>query len=405
MTVILQDIINLTQNHISDHTDERISDIQMFDAITEACAETIELNKNAMSNMTFPLNFINGKHYYKIPAHLYSVFGATDLRVEVSDETGANRFVPFNRTSADKIVEDITLQRYNDTYALDRFDGDMYLAICYRNGNHSLDLIDPENNTGIAGSLDTIAIYYTNNLLSGAEHSVRMEVLPDTNLEGRMTINTLDNLGVVQDLSRFKDTGIVHVALSIDDAVDIESITLGLEDNSASLLTTVITQEDDIPFESGNNNLMFDFSTVLNKGGIDWTNIEYITLTVKYNSDKIDNFNVYVDSIKAHVPTKFRFHYLGYSVGRNVSGESISQFSHELDVPYFSGQYDNFKFVISRYAASYLLNDLRLDSESDRQRALGDIKMRSINNIIPSDHKPENKSFRPAGINFNRRRR
>src|SRR5690606_8383675 len=112
-----------------------------------------------------------------------------------------------------------------------------------------------------------------------------------------------------------------------------------------------------------------------------------------------------VDEISICKPSKLNFHYLSYSVGHNQAGDEIQTFTAETDVPYFSGQYDNFKYPVARLAASYILFDLRRYDDASVQEREAEKKINEVINLIPSQHTRETKTFRPAGLNFSRRYR
>lgn len=398
----ISEMFNLVNRYTGEYTDERIPNTDRFSALTEATATIKQKMKGDMSNMTYPINFIPDVFYYKIDKTTYNVLAAANIRVSENDRTGAKFDVPFERSSSDKINEDISRGFYNNTYALDRYDGDMYLVLSYKPhaNKKSVPTYDDLNNVTLTGDALNLSID-SNETISGSSLKFNIDytgILPISESSVVVPFSSTIN---IKDL-RFTSTMVW--SFWVEDPEKLTSVSLKLKSGvSDYVLFSAVEPFNYSSFKQGWNRVVVPYASAVEVGTPDLENINEYEFTFEYELGFAFN-TIRVDDLYIANPTKLNFHYLSYSVGKDFNGNEIDKFTLETDIPYFSGQYDNFKYTVARYAASYLLFDLRRYDDALVQEREADKRIDEVMNLIPSSHTVETKSFRPHGINFRRRR-
>lgn len=399
MSVTIQNIITLHDSYTGEDTEERISNEERYECITEAVADIKQRMKGDMSNMTYSLEYIPGVHYYKINQGIYNVLAGADIRVSENDRTNASLDVPFMRSSAQKIAEDITKKRFNTTYALDRYDGDLYIALSYEPVGSKSMLSDMGSITGVTLSGDA-----TNLELDISETVDGQALKFDIDVSNDVANSATINVPIDLDLTTFKYTGSVVGSVFIQDASNTTSVGVKLQTDISNYYTfTAPTPFNKTSFTDGWNRIVVSWDDMVETGTVDIEDINFIDITINYDVAQTDTV-ARVDDFYIAKPTKLIFHYLSYSVGKDTLGTEIVDFTALTDVPYFSGQYDNIKFAVAKFSAAITFQKLRLYEQAAIQEQGGERKLRQVMNLIPSSHTVETKSFRPSGVNFTRNR-
>ena len=132
---------------------------------------------------------------------------------------------------------------------------------------------------------------------------------------------------------------------------------------------------------------------------------EKVTIGADYNygGGQGDDTDFRIDNLRLVRPENLTFHYLSWNVGTDTSGADITVFGATTDVPYFSGQYDQYKYAVAHKASAILFRALRLREEAQFEENEADEAMRRAKGIHPSSKVEEVKSFKIRGVRFNRR--
>ena len=400
MSVTINNVIQLIDSYTGEDTTQRISTQERYDALTEAAVMMKQKMKGDMSNMTYAVDYIPGVYYYKISPTTFNVLATGDLRVDEFDHSGAKLHVPFHRIGSDKINEDIDKGRHDGTYALDRYDKELYLVINHTSVNTRTQVSDCGSTTGVTLDDDaTSLVLDSNETIDGNALKFTIDVSNSGN--DYATIN----IPVELDVTNLKDIANIVASVYLEDPSEVSSIQIKLMEDASNYYSYTSTSPfNETSFVIGWNKIVGQWIDFTTTGTPDDTAIASCEITINYSSSQTDMI-ARVDEIFLATPAKLKFHYLGYSVGNDTTGDEITEFSATSDVPYYSGQYDNAKFAHARFAATILLENLRLHDQADRQLALGNNLINEIMNLIPSSHRVESKSFRPLGVNHNRRRR
>ena len=149
----ITEMFSLLNRYTGEHTTERVSNAERLSAISEATSRVKQITKSDLSNATYPIDFIPGVNYYKIDKTTFNVLAGANIRISSDDHTGARYDAPITRSSSDKISEEISTGIISNTYALDRYDGEMYLVLNMRAASNekSVSLYDDISNVSISG--------------------------------------------------------------------------------------------------------------------------------------------------------------------------------------------------------------------------------------------------------------
>ena len=396
MSVSINNVLSLFNTYFGDDTEERVSDVERLRYISESATDIKQTMKSSMSNMTYPLTYIPGIHSYKISPGIYNVLAAGDMRVENS--TYRIDDLPITIESASKLDEDIKKGRYNNAYALDRYDGDLYLMMSYMPEGIKTSLstfaeLEPLTELG-----DTATIEVDNNV---SQETSSIKATVDVSASG-------DNLAGVSsvvslDLTNYKDIGVVAGHLYLTDKTNIESVTIKLGTDASNYYSFNTTNAfNETGFINEWNRIVVEWKNATVVGAPDVADINVFDVIVNYEVGQTDTV-IRFDDFFISKPIDLTFHYISYSVGKNSAGTELLEFTDITDIPYYSGQYDNLKYVNARMAAALAFYDLRRNEEAQIQEFKANQKMKQIRTLVPSNHRKELKAFRPTGATMKRR--
>jgi len=398
MSVSLQNLITLLDSYTSENTEERISNANRYQYLSEAASDIKQQMQSAMSNMTYPLKYVPGIHSYKINQGLFNVMAAGDIRVNDSNNSLIN--LPFHISSPDKINEDISLKKFSTQYALDRYDGNLYLTLSYMPTNAKTTLGGMDSITGVTGIGDTASVEVDSNV-STQGNSVKVVV--DVSSSGSNFAGVKKTIDL--NLSKHKGVGNVVGYVYITDVTNVSNVEVRLGTDSSNYYSFIATSpHNESAFKNGWNRVVIDWTNATVQSSPDATNINVLETIVNYTGSQSDTV-LYFDDFFISNPIDLTFHFLNFSLGKNLSGTELLDYTEATDIPYYSGQYDNLKFAHARLAASFAFHDLRLYEDSQRQEIKATQKLAEVRKVIPSNHRVQGKAFRPLGVNFNRKRR
>ena len=75
-------------------------------------------------------------------------------------------------------------------------------------------------------------------------------------------------------------------------------------------------------------------------------------------------------------------------------------FGATTDIPYFSGQYDQYLYAVAHKAAAIAFKALRLYNEADKEESEALQEMNRIRKVVPHSRPSEMKNFKVRGISF-----
>jgi hypothetical protein len=406
MAVTVSSIQTNFNSYIGDSSTDRISAAERLQYMTEATVWLQESLENDLQNATYPLNYYDTVHRYKVNTSIADLLEGADLRRAEREHD-----ITFTHKSAREIAEEIGQEATEPSWSVERYDGNKYLLINYQPKYRAKTIsnfdstsagggtweLDATNGDGTNLETDTVEYKQGN-----ASLKFDADVSQSVNNKVILSNTTMDSL----DLSEYEDLAAFLLWVYIPETTNFSSITLYWgSSTSAYWSATVTTDMDGSAFTDGWNRIRVNWSDASMTSSPDVTAIDYFQIDLNYTGSYVDDTNFRVDELLLARPEKLTFHYIGWYVGTDTSGTDITAFSATTDIPYFSGQYDQYRYAVAHKAASLAFADLRLSEESEDHQEEAARILERAKMIIPSSKNPESKSFKVRGINLTRRRR
>lgn len=404
MSKTIANIITELDTFIGDSSTDRVSAAERLQSISEATIWIQEELENDLQNYTYALDYFDTVIYYKVTTDLADLVDGGDLRRGKEDQT-----LSFSRKSSRELAEEIGQGASESSWTIDRRDTDTFIGVNHGSKYPAKVITNCESLTGNGGTwaVDTTDSDATNLTIDSNEFkqgtaSFNFDLDVSQSANNRATIYNDDlndvNLSSVEDISSFL------MWIYVPDVTNFTSITLFVGSSSSAYWSgTVTTDVDGSAWSNGWNRVKIDWQDMTTTGSPDEENVDYIRVDYNYGAGQGDDTDWRLDNLIVVRPEKLIFHYITWKVGVDTSGDDIFVFGATTDVPYFSGMYDQLIYPVAHKAASIIFKNLRLRIESDDQQTDADETLKRIRKIIPSQRTPEVKSFKIAGIRFNKR--
>ena len=406
MAVTLANLFTNLNTYFGDASTDRILDAERYQALTEATVWLLEELGNDHNLQTYEFNFYDTINYYKISSSVSDLLNSADLRRKQLDQN-----MTATPKSARDIAEAIGKDSQEFAWAIERKDGDTYIAVTLDSNKRAQVVSDFESLSAGGGTweADTVSSDATNVQVDvneyvegGASLSFDIDVSQSGNNYAVVSNSSLNTL----DLTANRDIGSWILEAYIPDNLTISSYTIYWGSDSSNYWSvTKTTDIDGEAFVDGWNTLKFDWQNATETGSPDVEAIEYMAIRVTYTGAQVDDTNFRLDNLRIVNPEKLTYHYVSWTVGSSSVGAPLTSYTAATDVPFYSGQYDQYRYAVAHKAASILFFSVRLRDEAliEEREALAAVKR--FETIFPSSKIPESKSVKVAGINFNRGRR
>lgn len=410
MSVTIANIITNLDTYLGDTSTDRISTAERYQAITEATVWLQEELGNEHMMATYTLEYLDGVHYYKVTSALADLLVGGDLRRGESDHLQS-----FARKSPREIAEDIG-QGYTDpSWAVERRDGDAYLVVNYA-PKYQAQLLAGFDSTTDGGTWTAYSNGDAENLTADSGEFTQGSGSLNFDIDVSNSVNNFSTVYATDapewDLSVYEDTSSFVFDIYIPDVTYTTSVLFSWGSDAVSPATkanywsyTATTDINGNAFTAGWNKVKIDWADASVTGSPDVTSIVYFEFRVNYGASQPDDTDYRLDNLFIVKPERLTFHYVSWNVGRTSGGTDISAFTATTDIPFFSGQYDQYKYAVAHKAASILFySPLRLLQQGvielgEAEKALARYRKRFESSVTR-----ESKSFKPAGINLRRRR-
>lgn len=406
MSVTLASLFTNLNTYFGDSSTDRISDAERYQALTEATVWLLEELGNDHNIQTYDFNFYDTVNYYKVTNSVSDLLSSADLRRKQNDQ-----IITATPKSARDIAEAIGQGSLEFAWAIERKDGDTYIAVTLDSNKRAVIVSDFESLSAGGGTweADTVNTDATNVAVDvneyvegGASLSFDIDVSQSGNNYATVSNSTLNTI----DLTANSDIGSWILEVFIPDALTISSYTLYWGSDSSNYWSvTKTTDIDGSALADGWNTLKFDWENATQTGTPDVEAVEYIAIRVNYTGAQVDDTNFRLDNLRIVNPEKLTYHYVSWTVGTNSGGTPLTSYTASGDIPFYSGQYDQYRYAVAHKAAAILFFSVRLRDEAliEEREAMAAVKR--FETLFPSSKIPESKSFKVAGINFNRNRR
>lgn len=400
MAVNVTQLIGLMDTFISDTSTDRITTNERYEFLTEAVTWLQQTLKNDHQNCIYNLDYLDTVHYYKVTTSIADLLSSADLRRKEDEH-----IISFAPKSAREIAEEIGIGFGESSFAIERRDGDAYVVINHQTPNVAtvLTYADALDNDGlwVADTTNSDAINLTideNDYVEGSScFNFDVDVSQSGNNKATIYNSTLSSA----NLADFDSLSFWLMNVKFPSVVNISSVTIYWGTDSSNYWTSTSTTDiDGGSFITDWNLLKFAWSTATPIGTPTASNIGYFKIDINYTGSQTDATDFKIDFIRVAKPERLVFHYLSWKSGSNASGADIMKFTAGTDFPYFSGQYDQYKYPVAHKAASLAFASMRLYDESTREESEATKSIAQLIKIIPSSQVSETKSFKPKGINF-----
>lgn len=408
MSITINDIVTNLNSFIGDASTDRITAAERLQFITEATIWLQESLLNDTQNATYTLNYLDNVHSYKVTSAITDLLEGADLR-RSEDDQGES----FAHKSSREMAEEIGQEFGESSWAIERRDSNWYLVVNHQSKYSPLLVVDCESTTSGGGTwaLDTTNGDGTTLTIDTVEFkqgsgcfNFDADVSQTANNKVEIGTEDLDAL----DLSEYEDLASWVFWVYIPESTNFSSITLYWgSSTSAYWSATVTTDIDAAAWADGWNRVKINWADATKTSTPDETAIDYMQVDFNYAAGYTDDTDFRLDDIVLVRPEKLTFHYISWNVGDTSASDStkVKAFAATTNVPYFSGQYDQYKYAVAHKAASLIFSSLRLKNESETEMLEAMRALQRAKNIIPSSKNPEIKSFKVRGVNLTRNRR
>lgn len=413
MAVTIATVKTLMETYLGDSTDDRVTDTEKNNLITEATSWLLEELGNEHMINTYDVDYFDGVNYYKVTTGLADLLQGADLRRGTDDHTES-----FARKSPREMAEEIGSNVTESAWAVERKDGDAYLVINHV-PKYRLSTIDTFEDATVTWTADTTNSDATNltvdtNEFTKGTRSLNFDL--DVSQSGN-NYATIYRNDYTYNLGDFEDLGSFIMDVYIPDNIYTTSFTLYFGSGSSITPTTktnywsatVTTDINGNAFANGWNKIKVDWEDTSLTGTPDAESITYVELRLTYNASQADDTDYRLDNFCVTRPEKLTFHYVSWDVGENSGGTALGTFTADTDVPFYSGRYDQYKHVVAHKAASLAFySSLRLPQEGAIEEAEALKALRRYRNIFESSTVKEQKNFKIKGVSlgrYGRRRR
>lgn len=403
MSVTIQSIITPYNSYIGDQSTDRVSAAERLQDITEATTWLQTSLDNDHSVRTYTVKYFDTLNYYKLNSAITDVFEGNALRKAVSENN-----IDLTRKDSRQIAIDISTHQMEGGYALERRDSNLYLAVNLDAKYTALqvtsfDSLTANGGTWVADTVNSDALNVTIDTVDGSNNtsgclSFDIDVSQSVNNRG-----TIYNSGLTtEDLSDDKDLTSWLIDVSLPSITYITSFTFYWGSSASNYYSvTQTTNYDGSAFTADFlNTLKFTWLGATVTGTPDDTAINYIRIDVNYGASQPDATSFKLDNLRLVRPENLTFSYTSWNVGTDNTGTQLKTFAAVTDVPYFSGQYDQYLYAVAHKAAAIRYRALRLYNEADREESEASNEMNRVRKVIPKSRPPELKNFKVRGIQF-----
>jgi len=402
-------IKTLFNTYIGDSTNDRLSDTQKYNYITEATSWLQEELGNEHMMASYALDYLDTVHRYKITTAVADLLVGADLRREEDIH-----YESFTRKSPREIHEDIAQNSSESSWAVDRYDDDAHLIINHVSEYIATEVIragETSENNG-TWTVDADATNLTSDTNEFKEGTAALNFDLDVSADAANTATVYIADVNTENFSTVEDLGAFLLWVYIPDVTYTTSVTLNWSSDATATPSTISnywssTQTTDYEgntFVNGWNRVKFDWNTSTSVGSPDASAVVYFQVDIDYGASQTDDTDYRINNLVMVRPEPLTFYYISYNVGKNNGGTAITTFTADNDVPFFSGKYDQYKHVVAHKAASLAFySALRLRTEGAQEEAEAIRALDRYRKNFESSKVRESKNFKVKGVNLRQR--
>lgn len=405
MSLTIATIITPYNSYIGDITTDRVSAAERLQYITEATNWLQTSLDNDHSVRTYSVKYYDSLNYYKLNAAVTDIFEGNALRKAVSETD-----IDLTRKDARQVAIDISTNSPEGSYALERRDGNLYLAVNLepkytRLQVTSFDSLTADGGTWAADTTNSDATNVAIDTYDGSNNTTGCLSFDISVSQSGNNRATIYNSGLnSEDLTSDKDISSWIIDMKFPTVTYLSSVTFYWGSDSSNYYSvTQTTNYDGSAFSADFlNTLKFDWLNATVTGTPDYTAIDYIRIDVNYGASQANATSYKLDNLRLVRPEQLTFSYTSWNVGTDTGGTQLKMFAATTDIPYFSGQYDGYLYAVAHKAAAITYRALRLYNEADKEDIEAANEMNRVRKVIPKSRPNELKNFKVRGIRFSR---
>lgn len=403
MSVTVANLITNLDTYIGDTSTDRISTAERYQLLTEATVWLQEELGNDHMVKTYSLNYYDNVHTYKITSAVASLLEGADLRRGETDHDES-----ATHKSSRELAEDIGQHSTEFAWSIERRDGDWFLIVNLESKYSplliaSFDSTTADGGTWAADESTSDAENVTADTVEYRQGSGSLNFDIDVSNSGndRATISgTISS----QDLTTYENLGAFVFWVYLPVVTNFTSITLYWGSDSSNYWSaTATTDVNGNAFVAGWNRIAILWSAATATSSPDVTAVDYMRIDFNYTASYGDVNDVRIDDIELVRPEALTFYYTSWYVGTNSGGTALTAYSATSDIPFYSGQYDQYKYAVAHKAASLAFYGVLRNQKDAQAHEVEAIKaFNRQRKLIPSSVTKESKAFKVGGVNFNK---
>lgn len=410
MSVTVSSIITNFDTYIGDTSNDRISAAERLQLITEATVWLQEELGNDHLVKTYSLSYYDNVHTYKITSAVASFLEGADLRAGEEDQQYS-----FTHKSSRELAEEIGQESSESSWAVERRDANWYLIVNHQSKYQPSVIASFDTATADGGTTgwqaDTTNSDATNVTADSVEYKqgggcINFDVDVSQSGNNRATIYN-DEL-TSQDLSDFEDLGAFVFWIYIPDVTYFSSVTLYWGNSSTSYWSATASSDvNGAAWANGWNRVAILWNAATATSSPSASAIDYVRIDFNYTGSQTDDTDFRIDDLTLVRAETLTFYYTSWYVGTDTTGATNrTAFTATADIPFFSGQYDQYKYAVAHKAASIAFyGPLRNKDEAATHEVEAIRALNRQKKLVPTSVTKEIKSFKVRGINFARGRR
>lgn len=404
MSVTVASIVTNFDNYIGDTSNDRITSAERIQLINEATVWLQEELGNDHMVKTYALNYYDNVHVYKVTTAIASLLEGADLRRSETDQ-----MVSFAHKSSRELAEEIAQGGTESSWAIERRDSNWYLIVNH-NSKYTpeqvatLDGTTTDGGEWVADTTNSDALNVTDDSIEYKQGSGSINFDLDVSQSGNNRGTIYNSTFSALDLSDFEDLASFVFWVYLPDVTYTTSVTLYWGTDSTNYWSaTSTTDVNGSAFVAGWNRVAIAWSGSTMTSTPDSSDIGYLRFDINYGASQPDDTDYRIDDLTIVRAEQLTFYYTSWYVGTNNSGTSLTAYTATTDIPFYSGQYDQYKYAVAHKAASLAFYGALRDKveggthEVEAIRALNRQKK-----LIPTSVTKELKSFKVTGVNFAR---
>jgi len=389
----ISDIISNVNTFIGDTSEDRVTNDERFQAITEATSWLLEELGNEHMTDRAEIEYLPTVTWYKMDNLTPYLLTAGQLRFKEEDEYF--REGDFTRVEPRDLA---TIPQTRYAYAIEQYNDDVFLGINIPPTEYSSqqDLIEMNVNDGLTYT----GINATN--IVGEKNAIRFD-MENTGV----TASGLEVTTETIDISNYDGTGVLVFEFEIPDVDDVTSVSikLGSDLSSDYFLGTVTQDVNGNALAVGVNTIKVNISDLSTVGSPSLSALTKWSFQINHDVAKTVAEGFKLSDLRIAEPIFLTFKYIFYRVGKDTSGADITEFSATTDVPFFANRYPQYKFAVAHKAAAVLYRSMHDYNAAGREDSEARTSLRRYRKNFSNERDTGSSAFKLAGVSFRGRRR